>query len=70
MCVTTLEAPLRTELAPLAAFGFVATVMTVLDHHLTGWPVPPAAALLFTAVFTSAHHHAETIARRVGQPFG
>jgi len=61
--------PLWTVLAPVVTLGFVAFEITVLPHPMPGWLILPAAVLLFAAVFSSVHH-AETIAHRVGQPFG
>lgn len=43
--------------------------MVVWHHDLPGWAILPALPVLFAAVF-AAVHHAETIAHRVGQPFG
>ncbi|PIV73453.1 MAG: ionic transporter y4hA [Rhodobacteraceae bacterium CG17_big_fil_post_rev_8_21_14_2_50_65_11] len=61
--------PLWTVLAPVVTLGFVALEMTALPHPMPGWLILPAAVLLFAAVFSSVHH-AETIAHRLGQPFG
>ncbi|MBE0414667.1 calcium:proton antiporter [Yoonia sp.] len=61
--------PLWTVLAPLAALAFIALEMLVLSEALASLLMIPAAALLFASVF-AAVHHAETIAHRVGQPFG
>lgn len=61
--------PLWTVLAPVVTLGFVAAEMMVLPHPMPGWLILPATAFLFAAVF-AAVHHAETIAHRVGQPFG
>lgn len=61
--------PPWTVLAPAATLGFIAAEMLVLPQPLSAWLLPPAAALLFASVF-AAVHHAETIAHRVGQPFG
>ncbi|MFU8766034.1 MAG: calcium:proton antiporter, partial [Haliea sp.] len=55
--------------APLAALAFIALEMLVLSEALASLLMLPAAALLFASVF-AAVHHAETIAHRVGQPFG
>lgn len=61
--------PIWTILAPLAALGFAGLGMTLWHHALPLWAILPALPLLFGAVF-AAVHHAETIAHRVGQPFG
>jgi Ca2+/H+ antiporter len=61
--------PLWTVLTPLATLAFIAAEMLLLSQPLASWLLLPAAALLFASVF-AAVHHAETIARRVGQPFG
>ena len=61
--------PVWTVLAPLATLAFIAADMLVLSQPLASWLLLPAAALLFASVFASVHH-AETIAHRVGQPFG
>lgn len=61
--------PIWTVLAPLATLAFIAAEMFVLPQPLASWLLLPAAALLFASVF-AAVHHAETIAHRVGQPFG
>jgi len=61
--------PAWTVLAPLATLAFIAAEMFLLPHPLAAWLFAPAAALLFASVF-AAVHHAETIAHRVGQPFG
>jgi Ca2+:H+ antiporter len=61
--------PLWTVLAPLSTLAFIAAEMLVLPQPLASLLLLPAAALLFASVF-AAVHHAETIAHRVGQPFG
>ncbi len=61
--------PLWTVLAPFATLAFIAAEMLVLAQPLASWLLLPAAVLLFASVF-AAVHHAETIAHRVGQPFG
>jgi Ca2+:H+ antiporter len=43
--------------------------MLLLSQPVASWLLLPAAALLFASVF-AAVHHAETIAHRIGQPFG
>ena len=62
-------APLWTILVPLAALGFVAAVMLALPDGVPVWLVPVAVPLLLATVF-AAVHHAETIAHRLGDPFG
>ncbi|MFU8836597.1 MAG: hypothetical protein ACNA7F_15190 [Roseovarius sp.] len=69
MSRTQSATPLWTVLAPLAALAFIALEMLVLSEALASLLMLPAAALLFASVF-AAVHHAETIAHRVGQPFG
>ena len=61
--------PIWTGLAPFATLAFIAAEMHFLSQPLAWWLLLPAAALLFASVF-AAVHHAETIAHRVGQPFG
>ena len=61
--------PIWTGLAPFATLAFIAAEMHLLSQPLAWWLLLPAAALLFASVF-AAVHHAETIAHRVGQPFG
>ncbi len=62
-------APLWTILVPLAALGFVAAVMLALPDGVSVWLVPVAVPLLLATVF-AAVHHAETIAHRLGDPYG
>lgn len=61
--------PFWTVLAPVAALVLAGLAMALAHGALPGWAIPPALPLLFGAVF-AAVHHAETIAHRVGQPFG
>lgn len=61
--------PAWSWIAPLVAIALAITGMTVLHGDL---PVPVfllAIPVLFAAVF-AAVHHAETVAHRIGQPFG
>lgn len=69
--VTTTEgkAPLWTILAPVGALVFIAAEILWLAHPLPPALLLPAVALLFASVF-AAVHHAETVAHRIGQPFG
>lgn len=69
MSETVGKTPLWTILAPLATLAFIAVEMIWLTQPMAVWQMLPAAALLFATVF-AAVHHAETIAHRVGQPFG
>jgi Ca2+:H+ antiporter len=62
-------APAWTIAAPLAALAFAAAEITVLPHPMPGWAILPAVVLLLAGVF-AAVHHAETVAHRVGQPYG
>jgi Ca2+:H+ antiporter len=64
-----LATPLWTLLAPVAALGFFALVELALGGGLGGWLILPAVALLFATVF-AAVHHAETVAHRLGDPYG
>jgi Ca2+:H+ antiporter len=66
---TAEAAPSWTRLAPLATLAFVGAEMLWLDGPMASWLMLPASALLFASVF-AAVHHAETVAHRVGQPFG
>lgn len=61
--------PLWTVVFPVAAlFGLVAE-KALLAGDMPVWLIPVAALLLFATVF-AAVHHAETIAHRIGEPFG
>ena len=62
-------APLWTILVPLGALVFVVAVMLALPGRVPGWLVPVAVPLLLATVF-AAVHHAETIAHRLGDPYG
>ena len=62
-------APLWTILVPLGALGFVVAVMLALPGGVPGWLVPVAVPLLLATVF-AAVHHAETIAHKLGDPYG
>lgn len=56
-------------MAPLATITFIAAEMLWLKQPMSTWLMIPAAVLLFASVF-AAVHHAETVAHRIGQPFG
>lgn len=64
-----LPAPLWTALLPVLTLGFVAAVHLMWGGRVPGWLILPAAALLFATVF-AAVHHAETVAHRLGDPYG
>lgn len=64
-----LAAQLWTVVAPLLTLGFVAMVHLVWGGRMPGLLILPAAALLFATVF-AAVHHAETVAHRLGDPYG
>jgi len=61
--------PLWTILVPLLALGFISAEIFWLGQPMASWLMVPAASLLFASVF-AAVHHAETVAHRLGQPFG
>jgi len=65
----TLPIPLWTAVAPLITLALVAAVHLIWGGAMPGWMILPAAGLLFATVF-SAVHHAETIAHRLGVPYG
>ncbi len=54
---------------PLVTLGFVAALHLVWGGRMPGLMILPAAGLLFAAVF-AAVHHAETVAHRLGDPYG
>lgn len=62
-------APLWTVLAPVAGLGFFGLETIVPGGHIAAWLIVPSVFVLFFAVF-AAVHHAETVAHRLGQPFG
>ena len=62
-------APLWTLLVPVGALGLVAVVLLALPGGLPGLLVPVAVPVLLATVF-AAVHHAETIAHRLGDPYG
>ncbi len=64
-----LAAPLWTAITPLITLAMVAAVHLIWDGAMPGWLILPAAALLLATVF-SAVHHAETIAHKLGDPYG
>lgn len=61
--------PLWTLAAPVLACLVGGVGEFVLHGELAGWMAIAAAPILFAAVFATVHH-AETIAHRIGQPFG
>lgn len=61
--------PVWTILAPLAALALAGVAMTQHDAGVAPWLLFLAVPVLFAAVF-AAVHHAETVAHRLGQPFG
>jgi len=61
--------PVWTVAAPVAALSVAALAASLSGAALPVWMIVAALPILFAAVF-SAVHHAETIAHRVGQPFG
>ncbi len=62
-------APLWTLLVPVGALAGVAAVMLGLPGGIPVLLVPVAVAMLLATVF-AAVHHAETIAHRLGDPYG
>lgn len=64
-----LSTPWWSILAPLVTLAFVGLAVLALGGALTGWLILPAVALLLVTVF-AAVHHAETVAERLGDPFG
>ena len=62
-------APLWTILVPIGALAGVAAVMLGLPGGIPALLVPVAVAVLLATVF-AAVHHAETIAHRLGDPYG
>jgi Ca2+:H+ antiporter len=64
-----LEAPLWTVVAPMVTLTFVAVAALAAVEPLPGLLIAPAVALLFAAVF-AAVNHAETLAHRLGDPYG
>jgi Ca2+:H+ antiporter len=62
-------APLWTALVPALTLVFVGAVHLVWGGSMPGLLILPAAALLFATVF-AAVHHAETVAHRLGDPYG
>ncbi|WP_019953269.1 hypothetical protein [Yoonia vestfoldensis] len=61
--------PIWTIIAPVCALVFAGFAVSSAGGDPAWWMVVLAVPLLFAAVF-AAVHHAETIAHRVGQPFG
>lgn len=63
------KTPVWTWVDPVAALALGAVAEIVFHGGLPGWLLIAAVPLLFGAVF-AAVHHAETVAHRIGQPFG
>ncbi|NDY95201.1 ionic transporter y4hA [Wenzhouxiangella sp. C33] len=61
--------PLRSVLVPVFALVVAAAFMVLWSGPLPGWLVPFAGLLLLATVL-AAVHHAETIAARLGDPYG
>jgi Ca2+:H+ antiporter len=61
--------PIWTVLAPLAALALAGLAMVLPGEGVAPWLILLAVPILLAAVF-AAVHHAETIAHRVGQPYG
>ena len=66
---TSHPTPIWTIIIPLLALLLIGAEGALFGGTLPGWALPIAAALLFATVF-SAVHHAETVALRIGEPFG
>ncbi|MGM0638003.1 MAG: calcium:proton antiporter [Pseudomonadota bacterium] len=64
-----LPAPLWSALVPIFSLAVAAALIVLWSGSVPGWLVPVAAMLLFASVL-AAVHHAETIAHRLGDPFG
>ena len=54
---------------PVVALVVFLTEATILGGALPGWLIPIAVILLFATVF-AAVRHADTVAHRIGEPFG
>lgn len=65
----TSSTPTWSIIAPLVTLAVVAVLHFVAPHAVSGWLVLLAAPLLLVTVF-AAVHHAETVAHRVGDPYG
>lgn len=61
--------PIWTIALPVLALVMILAEATVLGGVLPGWLIPIAVILLFATVF-AAVHHADTVAHRIGEPFG
>lgn len=61
--------PTWSLISPLAAAGLGVVGLVVLHGELPGIFLLAAVPILFAAVFASVHH-AETVAQKIGQPFG
>lgn len=66
---TKTPTPVWTILAPLVALALAGVAISQHDAGAAPWLVILSIPVLFAAVF-AAVHHAETVAHRVGQPFG
>lgn len=66
---TRTATPLWTVAVPLVALLGLVAEKTLLGGFVPLWLIPVAAGLLFATVF-AAVHHAETVAHRIGEPFG
>jgi Ca2+:H+ antiporter len=64
-----MKLPDWTIAAPAAALAFFALEALAFDGEAPGILIPVAVALLLAAVF-AAVHHAETVAARLGDPYG
>jgi len=67
--VNPVKTPTWTIAAPFAAIAFLGVEATSGAHALPTWLLPVAVILLLASVL-SAVHHAETIAARLGDPYG
>lgn len=64
-----LPAPLWSALLPMASLAVAAALIALWHGSVPGLLVPVAVILLFASVL-AAVHHAETIAHRLGDPYG
>ena len=64
-----LPAPLWSVLVPILSLAVAAALIALWPGSVPGLLVPVAAVLLFASVL-AAVHHAETIAHRLGDPYG
>lgn len=61
--------PIWTIALPVLALVLILAETLLMGGSLPSWLIPIAAILLFATVF-GAVHHAETVAHRIGEPFG